>query len=96
MPELKRVIVSYNEQIMISESLEGALLGVSENYSHDLFSSLDNDPIDGKENLSRLVNEAKQLFEKSQRDLKNTDWRSYGEAQERLGNILKGLQKNVK
>ena len=93
MPQLKRVIVSYNEQIMISESLEGALLGISENYTPGLFSSSSKDQVDDKENLSRLLNEARQLFEKSQRDLKTANWKSYGETQERLGNILKSLQK---
>ena len=92
MPELKRVIVSYNERIIISDSLEGALSGVSENYSHSFISSL-NKGDTASQKLSPLINEANQLFERSQRALKSADWQVYGETQKKLGEILKGLQK---
>ena len=96
MPELKRVIVSYNERIIISDSLDGALSGVSENYSHSFISPLKNSESSGLSGLSPLVNEANQLFEKSQRALKSADWQAYGETQRKLGEILNGLQKKVK
>ena len=92
-PELKRVIVSYNEKIVISSSLEGALSEVSENYSSSFVSSFSKGTPSGPENLSPLINEANQLFELSQRALKGADWKTYGETQKKLGEILKGLKK---
>ncbi|WP_300262647.1 UPF0182 family protein [Clostridium sp.] len=90
MPEMKRVILSNGDKIVIEENIEKALLKLF-NYS----SSEENKNSNKDENTKNEttlddsgVKEAADLFNKAIEAQKNGDWATYGEFINKLGDIL--------
>ncbi|MFZ7121283.1 MAG: UPF0182 family protein [Eubacteriaceae bacterium] len=90
MPEVKKVIVSYNNKIIMDENLKGALeklIGVAEEDTEepsDYNTGIDDD-------ISSLIIKANELFEKAQEAQKNGDWSKYGEYIDNLEQVLNKL-----
>jgi uncharacterized membrane protein (UPF0182 family) len=93
LPELKRVIVAYGDQVVMRETLEQALMaifGESAATPAETESAPDSS-IAIPENLTELVQQAIAAYENSQEALRTGDWQGYGAAQQELGNILNQL-----
>lgn len=87
-PEMKRVIVSYGEKIVIAENMEKALESIF-NYAE----------IDNKSNNSdkpqdvNKIKQARELYDKAIEAQKNGDWAKYGEYIKDLGKLLEDISK---
>ena len=87
MPEMKRVILSNGDKIVIEENIEKALLKLF-NYSsseENKNSNKDETPKNETTSDKSGVKEAADLFNKAQ---KNGDWATYGEFINKLGDVL--------
>lgn len=84
-PELKRVIVAYENKIAMEETLEEGLAKIFGTTTVEKTKKVEVK----EENLIRQANET---FEKALRAQKEGDWTRYGEEIKRLGEILKKLQ----
>jgi uncharacterized membrane protein (UPF0182 family) len=89
LPELRRVIVAYANQIVMEETLDAALATIF-GQSVPLPATTPRDtPISG--NTSSLVQQAISTYNQAQEALRQGDWTSYGQYQQRLGEILQQL-----
>jgi len=99
-PELTRVIVVYENQVALGETLADAL--DSAVFGADQSFRPRNAPPRGSEppsttpsiaiEMTDLLKQAIQAFDNSQQYLKQGDWAAYGEEQKKLGDLLKKLQ----
>lgn len=95
MPEMKRVILSNGDKIVIEENVEKALLKLF-NYSEENSNIEENDAEENKEEVtsgSGDIKEAAGLFNKAIEAQKNGEWATYGELIDKLGNLLNKLSK---
>jgi uncharacterized membrane protein (UPF0182 family) len=99
LPELKRVIVAYSDQVVMQPSLEDAL--------NAIFSGTANAPAEAAATatpgasaastktlppaLETLIQQANQHYERAQEDLRKGDWNGYGQEIGELGKILKQM-----
>ncbi len=89
LPELRRVIVAYENDVVMEENLEQALAA--------LFGGRKTAPAAGvpattkKASLQDLAKEAAQAFERAKGLQKQGDWAGYGEQLKNLGRILKQM-----
>ena len=92
-PELTRIIVVYQNQVALGETLEQALaqalFGSLELSYQEVSETSEADPIAG--DLKDLISQAGESFRISQRHLREGNWAAYGEEQKRLGEILNQL-----
>ena len=79
-PEIKKIIVSNDDSIAISETLEGAL--------NELFGNKLGQDKDDTEFDENLVKSANEVFEKAIEAQKNGKWAEYGKEIEKLQKIL--------
>lgn len=98
-PELVRVIVVYNNQVTLGNSLDEALtmavsgaLASTPSARADDSGATSGDPAINR-SLLGLVEEAASLYLSSQEYLRDGNWAAYGEAQEKLGEALQQLKK---
>lgn len=88
-PEMKRIIVSYSDKIVIAENMEGALKQL---FSIDAKDQNSKDSGEGKPQESSEKNEklkqAKVNYDKAMEAQKNGDWAKYGEYIKELGKLL--------
>jgi uncharacterized protein len=92
-PEMKRVIISYGEKIVLAENIDKAL--------EQLFNIADAKTPDtavpnNNTDIEAWAKEAKDLFDKALEAQKNGDWSKYGEYINKLGDILSSLTKEDK
>lgn len=90
MPEMKRVILSNGDKIVIEENVEKALLKLF-NYSapgENENTNTENNTANKIPNNEGGVKEAADLFNKAIEAQKNGDWASYGEYINQVGDIL--------
>ena len=92
-PELKRVIVAYENKIAMEENLELALsriFGVKEKTDQpfDSFNAAQDKSAQGKP-TNDLFKQAQELYDEAIRSQKEGDWARYGETIKRLGEILR-------
>lgn len=91
-PEMKRVVVSYGDRLILAESIDKALeqiFNYSETEPPQVPSSDSNIDISVKEKIK----EAKEVFDKAIESQKNGDWAKYGEYIKNLENIINELNK---
>ncbi len=89
-PELKRVIVAYENKIAMEETLETALsriFGVTEKTDQSFNSAQDKSTTD--QPTKDLFKQAQELYDEAIRSQKEGDWARYGETIKRLGEILR-------
>lgn len=97
LPELQRVIVAYDEQIVMSETLDGALneiFGASGTQPtptpqpETTAASVEQPSTTPTPNLSPQVQQALQLYQQSQDALKAGNWSEYGRLTDELEQVL--------
>ncbi len=98
-PELKRVIVAYENKIAMEATLETALsriFGATEKTEQpfDSFDATQDKSAQGKPTITvdqtnDLFKQAQELYDEAIRSQKEGDWARYGETIKRLGEILK-------
>jgi uncharacterized membrane protein (UPF0182 family) len=88
-PEMKRVIVSYGEKIVLAENIDKAL-ELLFNYSDG---KQQQTPSSGNANGSNEIKQIKDLYDKAVEAQKNGDWAKYGEYLTQLGELLNKIAK---
>ena len=99
LPQLKRVIVSYSDQVVMESTLDAALskifAGAVSSATPAQASAVgapatQPTPSAGAD-VPALIREASQHYERAQQLLKQGDWAGYGEETQKLGEVLKRL-----
>ncbi len=94
-PELKRVIVAYENKISMEETLDQALEKIFGNkkIEADKEIPIETKDIDKQETSSQndLIKDAKKYFDEAQRAQKEGDWTAYGENINKLKEVLSQL-----
>ncbi len=95
-PELKRVIVAYENKVAMEETFEGALAKIFGGKSKPDVSN--SRPIDeGKKPIGSLddgtLQRAREVYDAALRAQQEGNWAQYGEHIKRLGELLQSLQK---
>lgn len=101
-PEVRRVIVSYGDKIVMEETLDKALEKIfgektpvkTESEKTPEVSEPKPVPVYIEGSTEELIYKANQAFENSQAALKENDWAKYGEYMKELETILKQLNTN--
>lgn len=95
LPELRRVIVAYGDRVVMRETLDqalGAIFGASS--APPPTAPTDAAPPPAAD-LSGLIQAALSAYEESQTALQQGDWQRYGQAQQRLANLLQQLSEQT-
>ncbi|MEA1961686.1 MAG: UPF0182 family protein [Bacillota bacterium] len=97
MPELKRVIASYQNQVVMEESLEEALIalfGVAEAVPTPTppTDQGTQPPVGEESSLSELAVQARQLYDQADQALREGDWTGYGRNIDRLNKVIQRLE----
>ncbi len=101
MPELKRVIVAYKNDIVMEPTLESALrrlfrgLPYTEGTKKPIESSFPTGSETGLEKASKLGNLATELLQKSDQALRSGNWKEYGEFQNELKQVILELNRTI-
>lgn len=95
LPELKRVVVAYAEQVVMEETLDQALNTIF-GHKEELLEPIQEET--GLEatrelpaNLQELAQEALDVYQQAQQSLKEGNWTSYGELINRLEELLEKI-----
>lgn len=102
LPELKKVIVGYDDKIVMEDSIKEAFnklfnTGESEAAVQNQ-SSQTTTPVTGNENETsqQLINQAVDLYNKAKQSQQQGDWASYGNYLKQLGDTLSKMQSTSK
>jgi hypothetical protein len=98
-PELKRVIVAYSDQVVMEPTLEDALnaifsgnsSGTAEAASSGATPTTASASARVPTSLENLIQQANQHYEAAQQDLRQGNWAGYGQEIQKLGEILKQM-----
>lgn len=91
-PEVKRIIVSYSDKIILADSVENALMQLFQyQESEGQTGTETGTPTNLSEDQLAKVQEAKSLYEKAIEAQKNGDWTGYGSYIQQLGELLQQL-----
>ncbi|MBN1875023.1 MAG: UPF0182 family protein [Anaerolineae bacterium] len=90
LPELKRIIVSYDDRVAMAPTLEEALLQVLSSDTSTLPADISGD-ITPDGTLSELAQQAWDHYQAAQACLAAGDWACYGEEQHALEDILRAM-----
>lgn len=99
MPELKRVILSYKNEIVMESTLESGLRSIfgggksGINSSSNSTSSSNDDS--GMQKILKLGNLADETLRKADSAIKAGNWKEYGELQEELRQVIQELNRNI-
>lgn len=101
LPELKKVIVGYDDKIVMESSIKEAfnkLFNTNENAAPEQTQTTGTTtvPNNQSETQSQLVNQAADLYNKAKQAQQQGDWASYGNYLKQLGDVLSKLQSSVK
>lgn len=93
LPELRRVIVAYENEVVMEENLEQCLnrLFGSKRAPASINDTKREDVVIKKKDLSELSKEAMRIFEKAKEMQRQGNWAGYGEELKRLEAILKQM-----
>jgi uncharacterized membrane protein (UPF0182 family) len=94
-PELKRVIVAYQNQVVMQETLDGALaelFGGSTGPPRPAEPAIAADTTSGDSGLRVLAAEAQRRYEAAVQAQRDINWAKYGEEMRRLGELLEQLR----
>ena len=98
MPELKRIIVSYGNNIAMEETLELSLARIFGGAPVETSTSTATpQPSQRQEerSLKTLIDEASAHYERAQNALRQGNWQGYGEEIKRLEEVLKRLKEKA-
>jgi len=91
MPELKRVIISYQNQIVMKESLEESLRAV-----FNVAGMSKNAEDSGDKDISQLASQAIAEFLNGEKALQSGDWAEYGKRQKAVSTLLHQIERRSK
>ncbi len=91
-PQIKRVIVAYGQQVVMESTLEKALERIFTGAPPSMVE--EQKPVTG--NLNEVSSRALELYEKATEAQKAGNWAQYGEYLRELGEVLKSLAEQVK
>ncbi len=93
-PELKRVIVAYGNNIAMEESLELSLERIFVGSSHAIPVETKTEPTTGAESgsLKMLIQQAGDCYRQAQDALRKGEWAKYGEEMQKLENTLQEMK----
>ncbi len=98
LPEMKKVVLSYKDDIIMADTLKEALeemFGTAESPSGEESKPSENEKDDSgltpSSDFTSLVKQAQELYTKAQKALSSGDWTSYGSYMEELGEVLNKL-----
>ncbi|HEV2206353.1 MAG TPA: UPF0182 family protein, partial [Candidatus Acidoferrales bacterium] len=101
LPQLKRVIVAYSDQVVMEPTLEDALNTIFNGNGAapaELSGGTAPSPSTGSRpntaipsGLESLIQQANQHYEQAQKDLRQGNWTGYGQEMQQLGAILKQM-----
>jgi uncharacterized membrane protein (UPF0182 family) len=93
-PELKRVIVAYGNNIAMEESLELSLERIFVGSSHAIPVETKTEPTTGAESVSlkMLIQQAGDYYRQAQEALRKGEWAKYGEEMQKLENTLQEMK----
>ncbi|HHX87410.1 MAG TPA: UPF0182 family protein [Firmicutes bacterium] len=100
-PELARVIVVYQETVVMEETLQQALAGIFGEQEPSPESSEEQppggvEPVPEEEfQAAELIRRAQEVFEKAQQSLREGNWSGYGEKMSELEKIISALARLV-
>jgi len=101
LPELRRVIIAYKDNIVMDTTFGEALQQLFENLETDMPVKPEKEPdqvevtppTTGEEqSMGELIDTASELFQQAQERLRQGDWSGYGEAINRLETVLRKLE----
>jgi uncharacterized protein len=90
LPELRRVIMSYNNQTVMEPSLEAAIAAIFGDRQPDSSNRAAPSNV-----LSPLAQQALDAYQNAQQALQDGDWATYGRYQQELGELLEQLNQSV-
>lgn len=96
-PELKRVIVAYSDQVVMEPSLEEALNAIFSGNRSGTAEATGSAPTTASASarvpasIENLIQQANQHYEAAQQDLRQGNWSGYGQEIQKLGEILKQM-----
>lgn len=94
-PEMKRVIVAYGDQIAYEATLAEALddlFGEDKNSGSDSGTGTSGKSSSGKTSTKKLIQKANEAYENATNAMKDGDWKKYGEYQNELKKYLNQLE----
>ena len=91
LPELRRVIVAYENDVVMEEDLEAGLLRLFGQRTGLATKKEQGAAVNEGAPLAQLAKEAMKIFEKAGEAQKQGDWASYGEQLKKLEEALKRL-----
>ncbi|MCK8817300.1 UPF0182 family protein [Natroniella sulfidigena] len=103
-PELRRVIASFGDEIVMESTLELALLRLvgDEELKEELEDGLEDEPTKTREafpevdiNLQEKISEVTSLYNEAQEELKDGNWQKYGELVTKLEEKLLQLEEEL-
>ncbi|MBF7097320.1 UPF0182 family membrane protein [Alkalibacter mobilis] len=92
LPEVKKIIVSYDNKIVMADSLEDGLKQIFGGPAEDDGDDDEEPGIVIPGDLNSLISEANDLFDRAQEAQRNGDWAGYGQLIQELEDILNQLQ----
>ncbi|MBS1270999.1 MAG: hypothetical protein MAGBODY4_00128 [Candidatus Marinimicrobia bacterium] len=95
MPELKRVIMSYDNQIVMEQTIDRALAVLFGEQEPTQRQAPIVQTLDQNLEIPDLARSALKTFQKAQDRLQAGDWAGYGEQWDKLQNLLQQLRKNT-
>jgi uncharacterized membrane protein (UPF0182 family) len=95
-PELKRVVVAYQNQVVMEETLEAGLARLFSGAAAPAATLAEASPAgqagDGEGGAAALTRQAVQLYQSAVAAQRAGDWARYGAELARLGEVLRQLQ----
>ena len=100
LPQLKRVIVAYSDQVVMEPSLDEALNAIFGGNAGSPAETAGSGPAPPSSSapaktipasIENLIQQANQHYEKAQQDLRQGDWSGYGQEIQKLGEILRQM-----
>jgi uncharacterized membrane protein (UPF0182 family) len=100
MPELKRVIVAYKNEIVMESSLDSALRSLFRGLKSDITATssptgIETESVLGLERIKKLGSIADETFQKSETALRSGNWKEYGEYQKELKQVIQELNRLI-
>jgi uncharacterized membrane protein (UPF0182 family) len=100
-PELRRVVIGYENKVVWGETLEEALLNMfgqgtlSQTAATEATTETTADPSTDQTSLRGLIEQANQYFNEAQRTQRAGDWAEYGRSLQLLEETLQQLEENT-
>lgn len=97
-PELKRVIAGFGDEIVMETSLDRALMRLFDKNPQDVPTDIDTktpQAVDtGTDSVAELAKLARQYYDQANQRLKDGDWAGYGENINKLNDVIRRLEKS--